>query len=64
VVNLIKDSKVYGFVAFYPLDTIVTQLQRGNLLKIRWKIDFDTPAGDDTIYFVLKIIEEIILIKK
>ena len=61
LINVIKNGKVSVLVAFGDALDIFEglQLKKGDLLEIRWKIDFDTPAGDDTIYFVIKSIEGI-----
>ena len=57
-ITVIKDNKIYTFVANGFWDTI-SQFKKGSSLEIQWKIDFLTPAGDDTIFFVVKAIEKI-----
>ena len=53
-----KDGKIYTFVADELYGDIV-ELNKGDLLEIQWNIDFLTPAGDETIYFVVTFAEKI-----
>lgn len=60
-INVLKDGKIYTFVANELSDIIISNplFKQGDLLKIQWEIDFLTPAGDNTIYFVVKFAKEI-----
>ncbi len=65
-VQVLKEDKIYSFIANELRDIIVSdpQFKQGDRLRIEWKIDFLTPAGDSTVFWVVKFAEKITKIKR